>query len=973
MTDAGDQRRARDEPGPGVPRRSRLARAVAVVALVTALIGAVGPADNVRTTYTWPPASLPSEKPARAWFAPLLLMRHEPDALAVDVPCSLAQPLAGAERPINVLSTAPNPGATGALSVTPSRDRLVFAVGADVLSQPRVETNDVGTACATHLRIDNRRWSVEDAAGEVSEGDLDAMPVVTGFFSALDLAAGSGPTITATTGAHETATTLRQGIAWALAVLAAVVALVLVSFEGSRPQSGLDVVRSVRTAARRAHVTDAVVGVGLVGWLALSPAFWDDGWVVARERAFSDSRGFSTFYNAFGVNLPLDYWVEWLQHWLTQSSTSVPLLRLPSLLCLASVWVLCRWSFCRMTTARGGRGDAALWALAVSFLAGAFAWGMTLRPEPVTALLIAAVMACAVRFAERETTAPVAVAAALVPLALTAHHTGIVALAPMIADSPRLVRWARGRIGAAVTIVTASTALLVTLLFVGSDLRQRLDDVRTTRESGITQSWRDELGRYTLLGEFPFASPLRRGSVALIALAILAYAIRRRRDGRTLLDLSAVTLALALVLLVLTPSKLPWHFGALIGLSALAVAAETARIREDGVRAPGLQVRPFLVVGAVVVAAAWSWGPREAWNPVDVRTVGWTPGLDALFPYSHLAVALPLVLLYGTALLRLARSDAGLLPRAAWSVASWSAPLLAAPLIIFTAGVLGADLVKTSSWTFTRQNLESIVGTQDCGLAEDVDVPSLDTARALPVAASGASAPPAPSWVPQLPGANVPRFALESTPRGASTPWFRLGPDEPFGLFVAGADSGRLSVEWGASRGGRIIPLGADGVSVVRHSIATDPWAFVTSSQLPERHSGAEAVRVTVAGEVVPGSPVAVSAPVTYETGVLARRLEQGSTLIHPNLLLYFPCAKQPRLDDGIVEVPRHIVWFDHRFQPHPYESTSTILGLQDLYPVVQLPTADSQKPPESVVVFGTNERIPGAQVAPPEVSTVVS
>ena len=49
---------------------------------------------------------------------------------------------------------------------------------------------------------------------------------------------------------------------------------------------------------------------------------------------------------------------------------------------------------------------------------------MTLRPEPLTALLVASVLLCTIRFVERSTAAPLAVAAILVPLAVTAHPSG---------------------------------------------------------------------------------------------------------------------------------------------------------------------------------------------------------------------------------------------------------------------------------------------------------------------------------------------------------------------------------------------------------------------------------------------------------------------------------------------------------------------------------------------------------------------
>ena len=155
-------------------------------------------------------------------------------------------------------------------------------------------------------------------------------------------------------------------------------------------------------------------------------------------------------------------------------------------------------------------------------------------------------------------------------------------------------------------LVVAATSWAVVVAFVGSDVGQRLEDARTTSELGITMPWRSELGRYTLLDTFPFATPLRRASVALIGLALLGF-LSRRRNGRGMLDLPSTMLAVAVFLLVVTPSKLPWHFGALAGLVALAVAAEVARLRDEGARSRNWELRPFLAIGAAMVDWERAW------------------------------------------------------------------------------------------------------------------------------------------------------------------------------------------------------------------------------------------------------------------------------------------------------------------------------------------------------------------------------
>ena len=155
---------------------------------------------------------------------------------------------------------------------------------------------------------------------------------------------------------------------------------------------------------------------------------------------------------------------------------------------------------------------------------------------------------------------------------------------------------------------------------------QRSLEAQTLRSYGVPDAWFDELRRYGRLSDFHGGPPLRRGAVALMGLAVLAFLVRRTRTSRgDLLDLPARTLIIGLILLIAVPSKWPWHFGALMGIAAIAVATETHRIRSDDHRPRSWQARWLLAVAAITVAIAWSWGPRELWTLLDTNTVDWTP------------------------------------------------------------------------------------------------------------------------------------------------------------------------------------------------------------------------------------------------------------------------------------------------------------------------------------------------------------
>jgi hypothetical protein len=937
--------------------RPRLALALALVALAAALVGAVGPADEVRTTYAWPPATLPAAKPSTLWHTPLLLTRQRPEAISADVPCRLPPPLADAPRPATVLATARSPVKSGGLVVTRERGELVVAVGDRVLDRAPVRLGDSGEECSYRLRLADLRWSLEGGQRQSgTEGDLATMPVVTGLFSALDVSFRGSPSIEVTTAVHDVRPTLRQKLAWILAAVAIAAALVLVAFD--RPPGNPWPI--FRRAAARAHPADAVVAVVLAGWWVLSPAYWDDGWIAARLETYSDAGGFSTYYDVLGSNNPLGFWLDWTHGLFLQISDSLLVLRVPALLALAATWVLCRWILGRSTGASAGAG-VALWALACAFLLGAFAWGMTLRPEFALALLVTGALACAVRFLERETVPPLALGAVLVPLAVLAHPAGFVALAPFAVAAPRLVRWARPRLAVAGTLVVAAAALLVLLGFVGSDLEQRRADARTFEAYGTsTLTWRDESLRYARMSEFPFATPVRRGWVALSAIAVLGFLLRRRRTANPLRDLPAAALGLALVLLIATPSKWPWHFGALIGLAAVAVGSETARMRSDADGVSRWELRPFVVVGAAMLAAAWSWSPRTPWALLDLRVLDWIPAFEARLGLAKIAFALPLVLAGAIGLVELARRGRARLSRVPWLVAAWTGPVLAVPAIAFTLGVLAADNAKADSWTLARQNLGTMGGDSDCGLAEELKV--ADPASMGPLAVAEPRAVlGAERWRPPP----VPNLTIVES--GVS-PWFEAPSGGTVGVFVAGTlePTDEVALEWGRRRGRRFELLGSGGIPAhfahpSENGIVS--WGFVAAGELPAPPAGANTVRVSVRSA---RGAVAVTAPVAYESEPLARRLEPSSVRAFsvPDLLMYFPCIRQPRIRGGIVAVPQHLV------TPHDTTSwletweSSPFRPLLDLYPLERRSLADTANRPPDVALFEVG-RIPGSATAP--------
>jgi len=108
------------------------------------------------------------------------------------------------------------------------------------------------------------------------------------------------------------------------------------------------------------------------------------------------------------------------------------------------------------------------------------------------------------------------------------------------------------------------------------------------------------------------------------------------------------------------------------------------------------------------------------------------------------------------------------------------------------------------------------------------------------------------------------------------------------------------------------------------------------------------------------------------------RRLDApGSvSLVLPNMLIYVPCARQPRLSEGVVEVPNEIVAFERSYPVGL--ATSPFSGLLDLYQLDRLPLTDAKGvpltdlnwTPRMAVLYDVGERIPGSETATPDKRT---
>ena len=445
-------------------------------------------------------------------------------------------------------------------------------------------------------------------------------------------------------------------------------------------------------------------------WVLIAPAFWDDWWVVSRHRAYDEVGRFTNYYTAAGAEMPFGYWNDWVADWWTTAVSAPIALRLTPFILIVAGWIIARIVLSTLAP-MAARRSLVRWTLAAGYLAGSTAWLMTLRPEPLVAMLCALTLYGAVRFRRRGNLAYLIGAGVIAVLAITAHPAGFVAVVPLIATIPAAYRWVRAgreRVVPLAAAVLSVAAAAIVLFLVDSDVGQRLSAMAEFRLGEHSEAPLDEPLRYWGLTREYGGTVLRRLSVALGGLAAVAFIIRVWKKPTAIANMAGWSLIIAASLLWLTPSKWVWHFGTLVALASIAAAIEVGSLIAS--REVPLQ-RALVAVGSVA-AATFAWGGIQHWNPGDLVTLGW----DSM-PLSNTPLWL-WSLVFAAIVGIYARARNVTVQRSLASAPAFFAILVVALAIGSTSLTLIGDAVVTDGWTFTRQNAQALIGSNSCGIAD---------------------------------------------------------------------------------------------------------------------------------------------------------------------------------------------------------------------------------------------------------------
>lgn len=952
-------------------RQALVGLAAALTAAAAVVLMVLTPAVPNVTVVEWPaPDTEPGLAADTHGGTPLLLAAHAAARLEVHATCAATG--TGARTLLATTRRFPYQSHGLRLSTRDGRLRL-DAMGANLADAP--------VACPVELVVDGSRWRLEAAGKSVGSGSFATdRPLVSSLSSDVArLASDAGPALRVVVTSDPAGST--PSVAqWALLVTAITASLVALATL-ARPRRGRRRA-SWREMAAYAGPVDAVVVAIMAAWAVVGAVLYDDGWVVATAANAGASGQFSTYYDALGAAVPFGWAHDLLVRLFLAVSHEVLWLRAMPFLFGLACWVACRVALTSLVRhpslrSRWVRGHE--WAMASVFLLFWVAWLSTVRPEPMVAAAGGGVLLASLRFTVRPSGRTLAAGALVATFATTLHPDGLVAWAPLIAVVPCVWDWLRGLdtvgrfrfLTAATLIGSFGLALLLADTDLGAWLRNR---ALVAGDGTHEATWHDEFERYTLLLNAPYGVTVRRASVFFAGIAAFLFLTRRRRQWKPTIDVPAASLFIAAGIFLFTPSKWPWHFGAVAPFAAVALVVELARVRAEGAER-STWFRQAQTVVVTVAASLVAWRGEQFWHVLTPRTRALGQGGTGLLPID---LASPLVWVVAIAVVLV------VLRRRPGALATWLPPVSAAVMVALTLASFVLDAVEARpAWTITEQNLE-IGQAHRCGLADHLRLPDVEAVEplAITVPRRGPDAPDRP------PGVSVPALefaAGRSLPQWPSpviadawssyvtgdqdvgwfaSPWYRLPSARSAGgrRMLATIAAGRTR----SQGNGLFVQYGDDREptppALLHAAQDGDGWALLP---LPQPPRGATRVRlIGVDHETGLHGWLAFSAPAAFPVRTLSAidREYRPVSVVSPQYRTYLSCLRHAGVA-ALVEFPRIVVGDTLS----PFLEFSPFKLLSDIGTLVKLPATLDGRPPDSpleIYVVPTRDGSPPGVVA---------
>lgn len=681
------------------------------------------------------------------------------------------------------------------------------------------------------------------------------------------------------------------------ALLAVALALAAVA---NRPRRAFH--RPVRTSRSRAWIDHAVVLAAMAFGVIAGGATDDDGF-IAQILTTREPSGYVGNYVRWNntPEAPFGWFYEVYSRWGAISMEPIWLRLLPALLGVAA-WLLLRHGLAPRLLRT--LPVPARVALAAGFTLLWLVFCNSLRPEIFFALGSGIVLWCVLDALHRRSVVPLLLAAPVAGLTVGAGPVGLVAVVPFVVALPRLWRWLRPTPLRGLAVATAWLAGLgsiVLLMFADQTLASVLSANSARTEFGPIYPFWEDYQRYWKLW-WSFAARQWSVYLSVVALAVLAWHLRRRAlpgvNRAVAQQVVAGALGLVIVML-LAPTKLPHHFGALLLLGPLAMAAGAHLLGVRPARARGaLPATAGVLIGGSIAVVGLAMHNNNTWWKLS------TLGLQ--LDKNPLAVGpiplWPFVVVVGIGIAWwLVRQTRGGRPMPRWAGA-YAVALALLSGSQYANFAQAAVMRGPERYTMASAAL-SAMGGDGCLLERSLHYEPDPVAGVLPTPDPDPFTAPGPAglraWAASATGSD----RLE-------TGWYAL-PDSvrsgewPLVIGVSGLDDAhRVTVEYDTGRPRALTATRKTLATSTFSDIRLHPDRSVTRFRIVAESDGPPGVD----GETGENVPFAVAQPRVPVTEPLLDLAQRESVAVAWNLAFFAPCLDTPRQSHGRVEIADFIL-----------------------------------------------------------------
>lgn len=742
-----------------------LAAVFGVVGAILAIAIPLLPVTQKLTTLDWP-----TQQGTRAVSTPLTA--QSPVRLDATVPCQTVRDLdareGGAATLFNTNPQNSDYGKLTGMSLQVNNGLVTLVTqGQQLGTVPLPQGN-----CAVKIHSDAEGTSATAGSNRLANVPDDHRPQMTGIYS--DLKSGQDNTAGLSFSAEvdnrwDTGATPVKWAAMALSVLCFVASVITL-----HRLDGIAGRRAPRLAPKgwwKLRLRDAAVLGTLVVWWLIGAMTADDGYFMSMARVRESAGYITEYYRWYAANNAPMYWFVDIYSLMTKVSTTIPWMRLPSLLMAVVCWFLISREVLPRLGQQVRRSNAAGWAAGAVFLAFWLPYDNGLRPENLVAMFSLFSLAAVERSVATRRLVPASLGLVSAALSVAVNPHGLMAVLPFLVAFKPLLRTLHVHIRASgwtavLAPIAACGFVVLNLIFWDQTLAGSLDAINIHTHIGPSEKWYQEIDRYVMLfTQDPNGSMSRRFPVLLVFLCLAVCAVVLLRRGqirgaalgpsRRLLGMSAMTF----VVLALTPTKHSHHFGifaavggALAALTALATSTTVLRSKRN---------RSIFFAGLMFVSALAATGPNGWWY-VSSWGVPWynlAPQYHTYTLSSGLLLIAVISLIVAVVehvrldeqhppqvpLERQARPGLELRSRA---LRLGTAPLaiVCALLMLFEIGSLAKVIEKRwNTYNMGKDNIEQLAG-RSCGLSDYVYVEQHPLDNILKPGQQPAS--PAPGWQP---------------------------------------------------------------------------------------------------------------------------------------------------------------------------------------------------------------------------------